>query len=149
MTNENVDPTTGEMMEQGLDLLENASLALSHWEWTQRQRQAQEQLGRIEMEIRRRLRESGGRTLPVDGYTISQRPEIIWDDSILMALPELVSRAEWHNMYTPETTKPVPAKINKTQVNKTLKNHGENSEVGEAILRARHEEVGKITVERL
>jgi len=105
-------------------------------------------VGLIEMEIRRRLRESGGRTLPADGYTIIQKPEAIWDEMKLASLPELISPEEWAEIYTPASTKPVPPKINKAKINKALRDHGKNSDVGKFILAARHETVGKITVER-
>jgi hypothetical protein len=153
----NVDPNTGEILDDATGeivdhsdfaSMDNTELALVYTACARVLAETREDMGRVEMELARRMRESGGRGLPADGYEIKQTPEIIWDEMKLMTLPEVLSPAEWGEIYTPEGVKPVPPKLNKARLRQALRKHGENSEPGKIITGSMTEVVGKITVEQ-
>jgi hypothetical protein len=142
-----VNKATGEILPEH-DKQTNETLGVRHVVLTALAEDTMRELGHIEMELRRRMRESGGRGLPAEGYEIKQTPEIIWDEMQLMTLPEVLSPAEWGEIYTPEGVKPVPSKLNKAKLRQALRKHGENSEPGKIITACMTEIVGKITVEK-
>jgi len=92
-----------------------------------------ETMGRIEMELKRRIEEDGGTAIHHPDYTVKiEGAYPVYDQPVLYTAKEYIPPDEWDRLYTPATTKPVPAKINMTLLKSFRKYHRRIGEILEA-----------------
>ena len=122
-----IDPHTGEMLDP-----QGAATRVNEY--------ASEAKGLYDAAKRMKLVLSGW--MQSQGATVLDHPTLkvtlpagkaSYDLSRAHHLKEMVSPEDWWKVFTPETTKPVPAKLNGTQLNNLRKRGGDVAEAVESL----------------
>ena len=125
---------------------DNDSLIASYLQLDAAIRELQEQRGRIEWELTRRMQDDGATAIPHETHTVAlESNRVTYDPSRLTALLELVSVAELTDAgaYVPEHQETVAARWNATKL-KPFKKFG--TELAAIIDGARVEGPPKLTI---